>query len=166
MAITSPAGNYPPPPPPPDEPPAPPPPYVPPPPPPNLYIQPPVPNTQGGTLAPQTGEVVRDQYSGYGRYSSGLVAKSFKLDSARDADSAKHEPIPGHVLQVLVAQGGTIPDDARIQIGGSGFFPLIEGFAYETETAFDGYDVYWPTGQVGVTVWILVAHGRKVRNLP
>ncbi|HEY6141568.1 MAG TPA: hypothetical protein VI670_27735 [Thermoanaerobaculia bacterium] len=130
---------------------------------PNILPPAPPPEDIGGALAPPLGNVIRDQLSGLGRYSRGLVPKWFKLDSAKDVNAAKHEPIPGNVLQVLVAQGGAIPDDARISIGGSDWFPLVEGFVYETDQPFDGYDVYWPTAAAGVTVWIVVAFGRANR---
>lgn len=136
--------------------------FSPPPPPPDTRDS----GTPVPTIVPQQGQVVRDQMGGAGRYSRALIPKSFSLTVARQADDAKPERIPGNVLMVLAAQGGVIPDDARISIGGSDYFPLIEGFVYETDEPFDGYLVYWPTASAGVTLWILAGFGSARRTGP
>jgi len=135
--------------------------YPPPPPPPPKDGGAGVQKPNIGPIVPVGGDVVRDQLEGIGKYSRGLVPKSFSLAAARPADQAKREPVPGNVLHVLMADGGAIPPDARISIGGSAYLPIVEGFVYETDEPFDGYEVYWPTAAAGVTMWIVVAFGRS-----
>lgn len=117
----------------------------------------------GGTIVPVQGQIVAEQRSGVGRFSRNLVPFSYAIDAARSADDPKEERIPGHALQVLVAQGGVVPDDARISIGGSKYFPVVEGWVYEAEEPFDGFSIYWPTAAAaGTRLWIIVGFGRPL----
>lgn len=118
-----------------------------------------------GALAPQQGGLVTDQRRGIGRYAGIPVPRQFDLSVARPALQAKEVLIPGNVFQVLRVDGGSIPDDARISVGDSDYFPLVEGWIMEVDTPFRGYSLYWPTAAVGVTIWIVTVLSNRPDTL-